>query len=417
MHHVAKLRDLAQGYQPVAGSADLAGFVDYLDSIEESDQDEDALRAVEENAVRLMTIHRAKGLEWDTVFVPGLAAKMFPTQVTPPDPAQKWQQLPTELRGDRDFVQHEDPQDEDRRLMYVAVTRAKRRLVLSRPWFFWGNKNPRNPSVFWDEVLDTGLVRVLEEAECPPENPHPESGETVPPMRPPRERVRDEEEIARIEPELERLQAVHIAVPRAARWRCPSTISVTALLTFIRDEDEFFWRYVRRAPSPPSPAAQLGIQVHRRIEEHGRGGVPLGATTDDEGRYDLDPGESRGDGPGVSTEQLWQNFLASRFAKMTPLMTEQPFTLYLGEGLSVTGRIDAIFERGDGVWEVVDYKTGATEPDPLQLAIYGRAVEEILDREAACSWLLLRDGSEVDAPVVPNLEALVSDAAKRLSGD
>ena len=57
---------------------------------------------------------------------------------------------------------------------------------------------------------------------------------------------------------------------------------------------------------------------------------------------------------------------------MTPLMVEQPFTLYIGEGLSVEGRIDAIFEREDGVWEVVDYKTGASDPDPLQLAIYAR---------------------------------------------
>ena len=51
-------------------------------------------------------------------------------------------------------------------------------------------------------------------------------------------------------------------------------------------------------------------------------------------------------------------------------MVEQPFTLYIGEGISIQGRIDAVFEREDGVWEVVDYKTGRSDPDPLQLAIY-----------------------------------------------
>ena len=53
LRHLAKLRDIAQGYQPVAGSLDLGGFVDYLDSMDEAEQDEDELRATEENAVRL----------------------------------------------------------------------------------------------------------------------------------------------------------------------------------------------------------------------------------------------------------------------------------------------------------------------------------------------------------------------------
>src|SRR5439155_23879873 len=113
------------------------------------------------------------------------------------------------------------------------------------------------------------------------------------------------------------------------------------------------------------------------------------------------------------TETLSENFTISPFAEQTPLMAEHPFTLCVGEGLSVEGRIDAIFETADG-WEVVDYKTGKSEPDPLQLAIYGRAVREIWGREASCKWLLLRDGSEVDAPPVPNLEQQFRDAAARL---
>jgi RecB family exonuclease len=91
---------------------------------------------------------------------------------------------------------------------------------------------------------------------------------------------------------------------------------------------------------------------------------------DAEEPYDLDVGERRGDGGAVSTEHMWENFQRSRFAELTPLMVEQPFMLDLGDGPSLEGRIDAIFERDDGTWEVVDYKTGATKPDPLQLAIY-----------------------------------------------
>src|SRR5439155_21830833 len=129
--------------------------------------------------------------------------------------------------------------------------------------------------------------------------------------------------------------------------------------------------------------------------------------------YDLDPAERARHANGVSPETMWENFSRSRFAGLTPLMAEQPFILYVGEGLSLEGRIDAIFETADG-WEVVDYKTGKSDPDPLQLAIYGRAVREIWGREASCKWLLLRDGSEVDAPPVPNLEQQFRDAAARL---
>jgi DNA helicase-2/ATP-dependent DNA helicase PcrA len=185
---------------------------------------------------------------------------------------------------------------------------------------------------------------------------------------------------------------------------------VTALLTFLRDPEEFFWRYVRRTPAPPAPAAQVGIDLHRRIERLARTAPPGG-----EADYDLDRSERGGNGSAVSVTEMWQNFERSRFARTPPLMTEQPFTLYLGEGLSVEGRIDAIFEREDGRWEVVDYKTGnPANAEPLQLALYGRAVEEIWGREPLLTWLFLRDGSERRPEPVPGLTELLRDAARRL---
>lgn len=117
--------------------------------------------------------------------------------------------------------------------------------------------------------------------------------------------------------------------------------SVTAFLTFIHDPVEFFWRYVRRVPEPPSPAARLGNELHRRIEQHARGAVPLGGSADEtEEPYDLDPSERQGGGKAVSAEEMWENFSRSQFAERTPLMVEQPFTLYIGEGISLEGRVE-----------------------------------------------------------------------------
>jgi hypothetical protein len=181
----------------------------------------------------------------------------------------------------------------------------------------------------------------------------------------------------------------------------------------VGDEEAFLGRHARRVPFPPSPAAR--VEIHRRIEEWAGGGV-LTEPVDDEDRYDLDVGERRGQGDGVAggatADQLWENFRRSRFASMNPLMTEAPFMVYLSEGVSVAGRIDAIFEAEDGTCEVVDCKTGRTDPDPLQLALYARAVEEIWGRTPRCSWLLLRDGREGPAPAVDELA--LRDALARL---
>ena len=95
-----------------------------------SAQDEDG----EYNVVKVMTIHTAKGLEFDTVFVPGLVEGQFPSS----------------------RLRNEDEYEEERRLLYVAMTRAKNMLYLST----YRKKDGRfgaRPSAFLSDI-DTNLL-------------------------------------------------------------------------------------------------------------------------------------------------------------------------------------------------------------------------------------------------------------------
>jgi DNA helicase-2/ATP-dependent DNA helicase PcrA len=94
-----------------------------------SDQDE---LKDDTDAVRLMTVHASKGLEFKTVFITGLEEGLFPYQKD---------------EADRD-------QEEERRLMYVAVTRAREKLYLTYASYrtVFGSKNATMPSQFLNDV-------------------------------------------------------------------------------------------------------------------------------------------------------------------------------------------------------------------------------------------------------------------------
>ena len=167
--NVALFLDAVATYAESDRYASLAGLLSYFNAEEVYNQGMEVFTPSDAESVKLLTIHRAKGLEWHTVFVPLMSATVFPTGQGRANWITTANAVPTALRGDRsslpqladdpahwtddsrtahdDIVKHVG-QMEERRLAYVAYTRAEERLVLSGHW--WGRTQikPRGPSEF-----------------------------------------------------------------------------------------------------------------------------------------------------------------------------------------------------------------------------------------------------------------------------
>ncbi|HEX2267132.1 MAG TPA: ATP-dependent DNA helicase, partial [Actinomycetota bacterium] len=452
--NLAAFLDEVHAFSPLEGELTLRAFLDYVQAVEEADRPEwSPVQPSAEDSVKVMTVHQAKGLEFDNVFVPGLAKDLLPDMTVQQNPAERGYSLDFDLRGDAAILPQMDDfkknltafwralrdQEviEERRTCYVALTRARKRLFPTAAHWYGEGLRPKDPSAFFDELADwaeeSGLAAFDRGPEVSDENPLVGYRERFvrdwpgPALRdqpdavfragwrrtaldvasnrsvldnlvqamPPEQRSEYETEAKQ-----NTLLGEHLVErerePPAGR-EPPSTVSVAGVIEYARCPKRFYWSAVRPLPRFSGPAARLGTQLHAWIERKSSGQTSLLELDE---APDLTAEELAGS-PG-KLERLQKVFNDSRFATAPPLYAERPFLLYL-ERFVVNGRIDAIYGHPDGPWEVVDYKTG-TPPSAddvlagLQLDLYALACTEVWGKkpeDVRLTYFYLSTGEEV----------------------
>ncbi|MEO6512001.1 MAG: ATP-dependent DNA helicase, partial [Nocardioides sp.] len=449
-------------FQAVDGDVSLSALLAYLTAEDDQGNGLDLATPTAADSVKLLTVHRAKGLEWPHVFLVGVGETRFPSNRSRTLWTSSPAVLPAPLRGDaRDLPQlagydkaaldayradtRAHDQEEELRLAYVAFTRAIGRLSVTS--FLWSTRaTPFGPSAYqavvrdqleaWGEPCDGWLDKPAKGSPNPydavdPSRPWPEPGPgreaalrlvaarvvaEVDPAAPDEDLdVIEAAQVADWDIELDRL----VAEARADREQVvdvplPTSLSATAL-SRLRTEPETFARELARPmPRPPSPAARFGTRFHAWVEARF-------------GQQDLfDPDELPGQGDaGIDSDddlaELIATFERGPFADRAPHAVEAPFALVL-DGQVVRGRIDAVYvaeEDGSGAdYWVVDWKTSRRdEADELQLALYRLAWAELTGvpvEQVRAAFYFVRSGrivepesllgrDEIEALLVPGL--------------
>lgn len=428
--------DAVAAYCDVDGEASLGGLLAYLDAEREHGVGLDQAVATDADSVKLLTVHKAKGLEWEVVFLPGMADNVFPNDRVTENWVTNAAVLPAELRGDAVAVpQLSDASDaafkeyaaalkrqarhaEDR-LAYVAVTRAKQLLIASTHSWEGELVKPRVPSPYLRTIAERGAV-VREAAPAGAVNPlagsgavlewpvlgDPEArerrqrlaeqveraGDVLVPVDPPGLSADERAEVEGWDADLELLARAAIEVTAPGR---PEYLSATGLVRLTRDAEAFTAEVARPMPRRPVAAQRLGTRFHRWLEDR----FSLAPT------FDVDPGQEPPDDPHFAA--LSAAFERGRFATRRPVAVEVPFSMLVA-GTIVRGRIDAVFRTDEG-FLVVDWKTGdIAHADAGQLAIYRQAWADLagvpLDQVQAAFFDILDDELVVPERLPPASE-------------
>jgi len=339
------------------------------------------------DAVRIMTIHQAKGMQWPVVFVPALLRNRFPAARI--GGRGVWHLLPR--AGIRGQARFEGTIEDERRLFYVAMTRSQKFLHLT--WAPIAGKNNRYAaaSEFWNDVLASKHVK---------------------------RRAPDYSMRKRLSPS-----------PRAGVANV--VFSFSDLKYFFECPYQFKLRILYGFNAPIHEALGYGKSLHDALAEvharalrgdvAGAGEVPRLVETHLHVPYAYPALRQQLE---QTAERVLRDYLADNATLFEKIeFSEKPIEISLGDGVSVVGRIDLVRRIDTGETTIVDLKssdrTQAEDVTEAQLHVYALGYQDLTGRRPDYVEIYELDERKrkprsVDDDFIADVKSKVRDAAQAL---
>ena len=390
--NIQKFFESIRKYEKDNPNTNIYEYLDYLNYCIEVGESPvvDQLEMEDFNAVNIMTVHGAKGLEYPVVFLTNLVAQRFPSR-NMSDAIPMPEDLVKEVL-DKKMSPEESHMQEERRLFYVGATRAKEKLYLTAASFYGDAKTKKKPSVFLYEILDRDVT--------------------------------EDFYVEKRDLDIDSFEAKEETSITGAdvRVQVVKNFSYSQLDTYEVCPRKYEYGYILKIPSRPNAALSFGITVHNTLNnfyalhkkaQEGIEGIVQYPTEDEmielyeknwvRGGYDSSKHEQLRKEQG---EKILREYCRKIYSKDEKILNlEENFTVHTAE-YSFGGKVDRIdlVEEVGGVKQVmiVDYKTGKVKKeaeimDDLQLPLYAIFVEQRLGyKVVGARYIFVEEGVCID---------------------
>lgn len=360
--NIAKFFDRLKTYETEHKDASVSTIVEWIDLSMEMGESPQAstIDWTGNDAVNILTVHSSKGLEFPVVFMVNLVVGRFPSR-------ERSEQIPLREEIVKEILPEGDYHaEEERRLFYVGMTRAKNSLFFTASNYYGEGKREMKISPFVYESLGKGIDYGVSQVKSP-------------------------------EGQLTFSDWIINENKEEATKKNPSLpidfLSFSQIETFKYCPMHYKAKYILKIPTPSSPAQSFGISIHAALRDYHQLQMRGKQVQKDE-LFELFKNNWITEGYGSKEYRdkyykqgitFLENYIKSEISKGKSAYLEFPFQFRLekdGKNLKIAGKMDRVDILPNGNIEIIDYKTGKDKnniEENLQLTLYALAATLLKD--------------------------------------